>query len=53
MERLDFVSSMAVLRRNIQDESFENQADYLHSLFIDVNILPQYEKKFDQGRVCR
>ena len=28
MERLDFASVMAVLRRNIPDESFGNQADF-------------------------
>ena len=53
MERLDFASVMAVLRRNIPDENFENQTDFLHSLFIDVNMRPQYEIEFDQGQVCR
>ena len=28
MERLDFASVMAVLRRNIPDEDFSNQADF-------------------------
>ena len=28
MERLDFASVMAVLRRNIPDENFGNQADF-------------------------
>ena len=53
MERLDFASVMAVLRRNITDENFGNQADFLHSLFVDVNMRPQYEIEFDQGQVCR
>ena len=53
MERLDFASVMAVLRRNIPDENFGNQADFLHSLFIDVNMRPQYAIEFDQGQVCR
>jgi len=35
MERLDFASVMAVLRRNISDEGFSNQADFLYSLFAD------------------
>ena len=35
MERLDFASVMAVLRRNIPDEDFSNQADFLYSLFAD------------------
>ena len=33
MERLDFASVMAVLRRNIPDENFGNQADFLDSYF--------------------
>ena len=37
MERLDFASVMAVLRRNIPDEDFGNQTDFLYSLFINVN----------------
>ena len=36
MERLDFASVMAVLRRNIPDENFGNQADFLDSLFLDM-----------------
>lgn len=53
MERLDFASVMAVLRRNIPDENFENQTDFLHSLFLDVNLQPQTAMDFDQGQVCR
>ena len=53
MERLDFASVMAVLRRNIPDENFENQTDFLHSLFLDVNLRPQTAMDFDQGQVCR
>lgn len=40
MERLDFASVMAVLRRNIPVEDFGNQTDFLYSLFIDVNLNP-------------
>ena len=36
MERLDFASVIAVLRRNIPDENFGNQADFLDSLFVDL-----------------
>ena len=32
MERLDFASVMAVLRRNIPDEDFGNQTDFLPRL---------------------
>ena len=53
MERLDFASVMAVLRRNIPDENFGNQTDFLHSLFLDVNLQPQSAIEFDQGQVCR
>ena len=53
MERLDFASVMAVLRRNIPDENFGNQTDFLHSLFLDVNMQPQSAIDFDQGQVCR
>ena len=53
MERLDFASVMAVLRRNIPDENFGNQADFLDSLFFDMNLDPQFAMEFDQGQVCR
>ena len=53
MERLDFASVMAVLRRNIQDENFGNQADFLDSLFVDLGFSPQTAMDFDQGQVCR
>ena len=53
MERLDFASVMAVLRRNIPDENFGNQADFLDSLFVDLGISPQTAMDFDQGQVCR
>ena len=53
MERLDFASVMAVLRRNIPDEDFGNQTDFLYSLFIDVNLNPYSAVEFDQGQVCR
>lgn len=53
MERLDFASVMAVLRRNIPDENFGNQADFLDSLFVDLGSSPQTAMDFDQGQVCR
>ena len=53
MDRLDFASVMAVLRRNIPDENFGNQADFLDSLFVDLGISPQTAMDFDQGQVCR
>ena len=53
MERLDFASVMAVLRRNIPDENFGNQADFLDSLFLDMGFSPQMAMEFDQGQVCR
>ena len=52
MERLDFASVMAVLRRNIPDENFGNQADFLDSLFWDMGFSPQTAMEFDQGQVC-
>ena len=53
MERLDFASVMAVLRRNIPDENFGNQTDFLDSLFLDMGFSPQTAMEFDQGQVCR
>ena len=53
MERLDFASVMAVLRRNIPDENFGNQMDFLDSLFLDMGFSPQTAMEFDQGQVCR
>ena len=53
MERLDFASVMAVLRRNIPDENLGNQADFSDSLFVDVGFSPQTAMDFDQGQVCR
>ena len=53
MERLDSASVMAVLRRNIPDENFGNQADFLDSLFLDMGFSPQTAMEFDQGQVCR
>ena len=53
MERLDFASVMAVLRRNIPDENYGNQTDFLYSLFVDVNLCPQSAIDFDPGQVCR
>lgn len=53
MERLDFASVVAALRRNIPDENYTNQADFLYALFVDVNLDPQYAVEFDNGQVCR
>ena len=53
MERLDFASVMAVLRRNIPDENFGNQTDFLDSLFEDVCSGSQSALEFDNGQVCR
>ena len=53
MERLDFASVMAVLRRNIPDEDFGNQTDFGDSLFLDMGFSPQTAMEFDQGQVCR
>ena len=39
MERLDFASVMAVLRRNIPDENFGNQADFLDSYYTELSLL--------------
>lgn len=53
MERLDFASVMTVLRRNIPDENFGNQADFLASLFWDLCFNSEASIDFDQGQVCR
>ena len=53
MERLDFASVMAVVRRNIPDEDFGNQTDFGDSLFLDMGFSPQTAMEFDQGQVCR
>lgn len=53
MERLDFASVMAVLRRNIPDENFGSQTDFLDSLFADVCSCSQSALEFDNGQVCR
>ena len=53
MERLDFASVMAVLRRNIPDENFGNQTDFLDSLFEDVCSGSRSALEFDNGQVCR
>ena len=53
MDRLDFASVMAVLRRNINDELCPNQVDLLYMLLGDVNYNPEYAIDFDNGQVCR
>ena len=53
MERLDFASVMAVLRRNIPDENFGNQADFLYSLFVDMDCETDDIIDFYSGQACR
>jgi tetratricopeptide (TPR) repeat protein len=53
MERLDFASVMAVLRRNIPDENFTNQADFLYSLFVDMDCGTDDIIDFYSGQACR
>lgn len=49
MERLDFASVMAVLRRNTPDENFGNQTDFLDSLFEDVYSGSQSAMELTEG----
>ena len=53
MERLDFASVMAALRRNIPDENFTNQADFLYSLFVDMDCGTDDIIDFYSGQACR
>jgi len=53
MERLDFASVMAVLRRNINEECCPNQMDLICTLFRDVDDDPSCAVDFDNGQVCR
>ena len=53
MERLDFASVMMVLRRNIPDENFTNQADFLYSLFVDMDCGTDDIIDFYSGQACR
>ena len=53
MERLDFASVMAVLRRNIPDENFTNQADFLYSQFVDMECGTDDIIDFYSGQACR
>ncbi len=53
MERLDFASVMAVLRRNVGEECCTNQTDFVYALLRDVDLDPNYAVDFDPGQVCR
>ena len=53
---MDFASVMAVLRRNIPDENFGNQADFVYSLFADFAGADSGVDEvvdFYTGQVCR
>ena len=53
MERLDFASVMAVLRRNISEDICPNQLDLIEALFRDMGYNPDACMEFDNGLVCR
>ena len=53
MERLDFASVMAVIRRNINDNRCPNQGDLIWTLFRDVAEDENSYMDFDNGQVCR
>lgn len=53
MERLDFASVMAVIRRNINDDRCPNQGDLIWTLFRDVAEDENSYMDFDNGQVCR
>lgn len=53
MERLDFASVMAVLRRNISEDLCPNQLDLIEALFRDMGYNPDTCMEFDNGLVCR
>ena len=53
MERLGFASVMAVLRRNIAEESIQNQADFVYSLFVDIDDGTDNVVDFYNGQACR
>ena len=53
MERLDFASVMAVLRRNISEDICPNQLDLIEALFRDMGYNPDSCMEFDNGLVCR
>ena len=53
MERLDFASVMAVLRRNISEDLCPNQLDLIEALFRDMGYNPDSCMEFDNGLVCR
>ena len=53
MERLDFASVMAVLRRNIDEDMCSNQMDLLCTLFRDLIDDPFQDVELDNGQVCR
>ena len=53
MERLDFASVMAVLRRNIDEDFCTNQVELLEVLFRDMNEQLITCIEFDNGQVCK
>ena len=53
MERLDFASVMAVIRRNINEDFCPNQVDLIWTLFRDVAEDEDSYMEFDNGQVCR
>ena len=53
MERLDFASVMAVLRRNINEEICPSQLDLIEVLFSDMGESFQSCMEFDNGQVCK
>lgn len=52
MERLDFASVMAVLRRNISEDRCPNQVELVYTLFRDF-CTEQPDMEFDNGQICR
>ena len=52
MERLDFASVMAALRRNISEDRCPNQVELVYTLFRDF-CTEQPDMEFDNGQICR
>lgn len=53
MERFDFASVMAVIRKNICEEQCPNQMDFICTLFQDADIDGIPAGGFDNGQVCK
>lgn len=51
MERFDFASIVAVIRNDLTDGSFDNQTDFLETLF--TSYLDDTENYFDMGLVSK